>query len=130
MSKEKVELFYERAENFLKGARERFVDDDWDLTCFLAEQSVQLNLKALILEQTGDFPKRHSIKSLFGVLYKLNKDDRFKFDRKDLRFLESAYFNARYFTYTYDKDDAEDALQIAKEVKELVGNVRFDKETE
>ncbi|MFO8018538.1 MAG: HEPN domain-containing protein [Promethearchaeia archaeon] len=57
MSKEKVELFFERAENFLKGACERFEDEDWDLTCFLAEQSAQLYLKALILEQTGDFPR-------------------------------------------------------------------------
>jgi len=79
MSKEKVDLFFERAENFLKAANERFSDEDWDLTCFLAEQSVQLYLKAIILEQTGDFPKSHSIKGLFGILYKLNDDDRFKF---------------------------------------------------
>jgi len=126
MSKEKLNLFFKRAENFLKGANERFVDGDWDLTCFMAEQSAQLYLKAIILEQTGDFPKTHSIRGLFGLLYNLTKDERFKFDRKSLRFLESAYFNARYFTFTYEEEDAEEALKIVEEVKKLVGNIRSD----
>ena len=126
MSKEKVDLFFKRAENFLKGAKERFIDGDWDLTCFMAEQSAQLYLKAIILEQTGDFPKTHSIRELFGLLYNLTKADKFKFDRKALRFLESAYFNARYFTFTYEEDDAKEALKIVEEVKKLVGIVRSD----
>ncbi|MBD3216003.1 MAG: HEPN domain-containing protein [Candidatus Lokiarchaeota archaeon] len=127
-SKEKVDLFFERAENFLKGAQERFEDRDWDLACFMAEQSAQLYLKAFILEKTGDFPKTHSIKGLFGTLYNLTKDNRFKYDRQKLRFLEAAYFNARYFTISYDEKDAEDALKIVKEVKKLVGSLRSDKE--
>jgi len=47
-SKEKVDLFFERAQSFLKGAYERFKDRDWDIACFMAEQSGQLHLKAFI----------------------------------------------------------------------------------
>ena len=92
----------------------------------MTEQSEQLFLKAIILEQTSDFPKSHSIQELFGLLYNLTKDDKFKFDRKALRFLESSYFNARYFTFTYEEDDAKEALKIVEEIKKLVGIIRCD----
>jgi len=34
--------------------------------------------------------------------------------------------NSRYFSLTYEKEDAEEALKIASEVKEIVENVRND----
>lgn len=40
MYKDEVELLINRAKNFLDGAKERFLKEDWDLTCFMAEQSV------------------------------------------------------------------------------------------
>ncbi len=120
MHKEEVELFLKRAENFLDGAKERFQKEDWDLTCFMAEQSVQLILKATILEKGGEIPKTHSIRKLFGLLYVLTKEEVFKYDRKALIFLESAYLNSRYFNFNYEKEDAEEALKIAEEVKEFV----------
>ena len=83
MHKEEIELFLKRARNFLDGAKERFQKEDWDLTCFMAEQSVQLFIKAIILEKGGEVPKTHSIRKLFGLLYQLTKDKVFKYDRKD-----------------------------------------------
>ena len=126
MHKEEVELFLKRAENFLDGAKERFQKEDWDLTCFMAEQSVQLFVKATILEKGGEIPKTHSIRKLFGLIYQLTKNEVFKYDRKALIFLESAYLNSRYFSFKYEKEDAEEALKIAEEVKKLVRNVRYD----
>ena len=102
MHKEEIELFLKRARNFLDGAKERFQKEDWDLTCFMAEQSVQLFIKAIILEKSGEY------------------------DRKTLIFLESAYLNSRYFSFVYEKEDAKEALKIAVEVKDLVENVRDD----
>lgn len=124
MHKEEIELLLKRARNFLDGARERFKKEDWDLTCFMAEQSVQLFMKATILEKGGEMPKTHSIRKLFGLLYQLTKEKVFKYDRKALIFLESAYLNSRYFNFVYEKDDASEALKIAEEVKNLVKNVR------
>ena len=68
MHKDEVELFLKRAGNFLDGAKERFQKEDCDLTCFMAEQSVQLITKAIILEK-GELPKTHSIRKLFAILY-------------------------------------------------------------
>ena len=130
MHKEEIELFLKRARNFLDGAKERFQKEDWDLTCFMAEQSVQILLKATILEKGGEIPKTHSIRKLFGILYQLTKDEVFKYDRKALIFLESAYLNSRYFSFVYEKEDAKEALKIAIEVKDLVENVRDDEKNE
>ncbi|TET61085.1 MAG: HEPN domain-containing protein [Promethearchaeota archaeon] len=126
MHKEEIELFLKRARNFLDGAKERFQKEDWDLTCFMAEQSVQILLKAIILEKGGEIPKTHSIRKLFGILYQLTKDEVFKYDRKALVFLESAYLNSRYFSFVYEKEDAKEALKIAEEVKDLVESVRYN----
>jgi HEPN domain-containing protein len=124
MHKDEVELFLKRAKNFLDGAKERFQKEDWDLTCFMAEQSVQLITKAIILEKGGELPKTHSIRKLFALLYELTEHDEFKYDRKALLFLESAYLNSRYFSFTYEKEDAEEAIKIAEEIIKIVENVR------
>ncbi len=124
MHKEEVDLFFNRSKNFLDGAKERFQKEDWDLTCFMAEQSVQLLMKAIILEKGGELPKTHSIRKLFGLLYYITKEEKLKYDRKALIFLESAYLNSRYFNFTYEKEDAEEALKIVSEVKKIVENVR------
>jgi len=126
MHKDEVELFLKRAKNFLDGAKERFQKEDWDLTCFMAEQSVQLITKAIILEKGGELPKTHSIRKLFALLYQLTELKAFKYDRKALIFLESAYLSSRYFSFTYEKEDAEEAVKIAEEIKKIVENVRFN----
>ena len=124
MHKDEVELFLKRAKNFLDGAKERFQKEDWDLTCFMAEQSVQLITKAVILEKGGELPKTHSIRKLFALLYQLTEIEDVKYDRKALLFLESAYLNSRYFSFTYEKEDAEEAIRIAIEIITIVENVR------
>ena len=124
MHKDEVELFLNRAKNFLDGAKERFQKEDWDLTCFMAEQSVQLIAKAKILEKGGEFPKTHSIRKLLTLLYQLTENEDFKYERKALLFLESAYLNSRYFSFTYEKEDAEEAIRIAEEIIKIVENVR------
>ena len=59
MHKEEIELFLKRDRDFLDGAKERFQKEDWDLTCFMAEQSVQLSIKAIIIEKSGEVPNHH-----------------------------------------------------------------------
>lgn len=130
MHKEEIELLLKRARNFLDGAKERFQKEDWDLTCFMAEQSVQLFMKATILEKGGEVPKAHSIRKLFGSLYQLTNEEVFKYDRKALIFLESAYLNSRYFSFVYEKEDASEAIKIAEEVKEIVKDVRNNETNE
>ena len=125
MHKDEINLFLKRAENFLDGAGERFQKEDWDLACFLAEQSVQLFAKAVILEKGGELPKTHSIRKLFAILFQLTNNKIFKYDRKSLLFLESTYLN-EILSHTYEKEDAEEAIKIANDIKSIIKNVRLD----
>jgi HEPN domain-containing protein len=118
-----VELLLKRSKNFLAGAEQRFKENDWDLTCFLAEQAVQLYLKAIILEQAGQTPRTHSIRQLLAQLSHI-LEKKIAYDRNSLFMLESAYFNARYIPVTYDEEQAKDAIKIAKEIKSHVENLR------
>ena len=118
MHKDVVKLLKKRAKGFLEGARERLNAGDYDVSCFMAEQSAQLYLKALILELSGEVPRTHSIRQLLSILSTLLKK-KIEFDRKSLIFLESAYNNARYLTLTYDREDAELAISTAEEVIKL-----------
>ncbi|MDF2957114.1 MAG: HEPN domain protein [Candidatus Alkanophagales archaeon MCA70_species_1] len=93
------------------------------MACFMAEQSAQLYLKAVILEISGEMPRTHSIRSLLSILSTLLKKQ-VKYDRKSLIFLESAYINARYLGVVYEKEDAEEAVRIAEGIMELVDRVR------
>jgi HEPN domain-containing protein len=120
MHKDEVNLMSTRARNFFEAAKQRFQAKDWDLTIFLAEQSIQLLLKSKLLEIGGESPKSHSLRKLFGMLYKLTQDDGFIYDRKDLIFLENAYYNTRYIEFYYEKEDAELALKIVRDVIEIV----------
>ncbi len=123
MHKEEVELLLKRSRNFLESAEQRIKKDDWDLTCFLAEQSVQLYLKAIILEEAGQTPRTHSIRQLLAQLGQIIEKE-IKYDRNSLFMLESAYFNARYIAVTYDEEQAKDAIKIAKELITHVENIR------
>ena len=123
MHAKEVELLKRRAKGFLRAAKSSLKDGDYDLACFMAEQSAQLYLKAVILEISGEMPRTHSIRSLLSILSTLLKKQ-VKYDRKSLIFLESAYINARYLGVVYEKEDAEEAVRIAEGIMELVDRIR------
>ncbi len=60
------------------------------------------------------------------MIYHLTKEESFKYDRKDLIYLENAYLNTRYFDFRYDKEDAKLALKIVKDVKKIVRKFEND----
>ncbi|MFW9924898.1 MAG: HEPN domain-containing protein [Candidatus Thorarchaeota archaeon] len=122
MHKEEVQLLLKRSANFLEAAEERYEKEDWDLTCFFAEQAIQLYLKANILKETGQTPRTHSIRQLVALLREILKKD-MDFDRKSLFLLESAYYNARYIAITYDKEQATEIIEITKEIINYVKNI-------
>jgi len=119
---DEVNLLLKRGNNFLEGAKQRFESDDWDLTCFLAVQSVQLYLEAKILEFTGTTPKIHSLRQLISILNDAANTE-LSYDRELLIFLEGAHITARYMDFQYEKEDAERAILIAEELTLLVKNI-------
>ncbi|MHA1911599.1 MAG: HEPN domain-containing protein [Candidatus Kariarchaeaceae archaeon] len=120
---DEVNLLLKRGKNFLEGAKQRFDCDDWDLTCFLAEQSVNLFLKAKILEFTGTTPKIHSLRQLISIVNTATEAD-INYERNQLVFLEGAYLTSRYMNFIYEKEDEERAIIIAEELTSLVKNIK------
>jgi len=90
----------------------------------MAEQAIQLFLKAIVLEIGGEFPKTHSIRELFAMIGFLTGKE-LKYDRESLAFLEGAYFNSRYLKFDYNKEDAENAIEITEEVIKIVEFLLF-----
>lgn len=123
MHKDEVDLLLRRSREFLDTANERFNKESWDLACFMAEQAAQLFLKAIILGKGGEHPRTYSLRELFAMIgFLTNKE--IKYDRKALAFLEGAYYNSRYLSFIYNKEDAKNAIKTADEVIKIVENVR------
>ncbi|MBO3842337.1 MAG: HEPN domain-containing protein [Candidatus Brockarchaeota archaeon] len=126
MRKEEIGKLLDRSKKFKDAAEFHFSRGDYDLAAFNIEQSLQLFLKARLLEKGAEFPKTHTLRRFFLLLGEiLRKPDEFKkfTDENALEFasLEDAYITARYFPRDFEKEEAKRLLDFAKEVEELVG---------
>lgn len=65
--REEAELLKKRALEFLENAKENLEKKRFDLAAFNAEQSLQLLLKYFLFIKAGDYPKTHSLKTLFKL---------------------------------------------------------------
>jgi len=117
---DEVRLLRRRATSFLSRALDSLNSGDYDLAVFLAEQSVQLHLKSILLEKIGDYPRVHSILTLASILKRLPecKDLAELLERRRLeaRSLEDAYIASRYLPREYAKEEAEALVNFAREV--------------
>lgn len=63
-----VDTLKKRSAAFLEEARHALDRGFYDVACFLAEQALQLGLKARLLELLGEYPRTHSVRKLLGEL--------------------------------------------------------------
>lgn len=127
MSVEEYKLLMERSTMYLGEAREALDKGRYDISVFLAEQGLQLFLKAQLLKVLGDYPRTQSVRGLLALLGRGLGDQweeeirRFmKRFRANLSELEDVYITARYTLRRYTREDAEDILRTAKEVIRFV----------
>jgi len=129
---DEVELLRRRSLRMLNHAEHCITTGDYDLEetmSFLAEQAVQLYLKSIILELTGEVPRTHVIRQLFHILRTIikNKELIDEFMRKNRRLLvglEEAYLASRYLFRIYEKEEAEELVNFAKEVINFVRDIK------
>lgn len=124
-----VKLLKKRSKIMLADSEEELSKGHHDLAAFLAEQAVQLYLKALILGATGTMPRTHTIRDLVGALriiypQKTNEIDNFvKQNRSLLIRLEDAYISSRYLFKEYGREEAEELVTFAHKVVKFVENL-------
>ena len=130
MSYEYVSLLKRRSLTFMKYAHKAIKEGEYDIACFLAEQAVQLSLKALILRVLGYVPRVHRIRELLGIITKalvndlVNNIEEFVRRKRDsFRLLEDAYIGSRYLMRTYDINDAKECMRVAEEVLKVVDEI-------
>lgn len=120
-----ISILLERSRKFMDAAEYHYSKGDYDLAIFNMEQSLQLFLKAKLLECGLEFPKTHTLRKLFLLLgeYLELKDEFEQFVRKrsiEFSSLEDAYITARYFPREFERDEAERLKDFAVEVEEFV----------
>lgn len=129
MRKLEVEVLKKRSSMFLELSKHALSQGFYDLACFLAEQSLQLFLKSLLLELIGDYPRTHSVRQLMNELSRVLKsrelDELVAASRVRLLALEDAYLLSRYYVRGYEKEDAEDMVKLVEEllskIKKILG---------
>jgi len=112
---------------FLEEARDAYAKQRYDLAVFLAEQALQLYLKAQLLRVLGDYPRTHSIRQLLVMLSRALGGDAEKEivefmgrERPRLSELEDVCIASRYGLRIYTREDAEDILSTVERVVALV----------
>ena len=55
----------------IKSAERSLINGDFDIAAFTADQAVQLYLKSVILELSGEMPRVHVVRQLMYILKEL-----------------------------------------------------------
>ena len=101
--REEAEHLYNRSSEFLETADFQLERGFYALTVFNAEQSLQLFLKAKLLEEGLTYPQTHGVRSLMELLSTITEEKTGKEVSKllehyliELGSLEDAYIASRY----------------------------------
>ena len=119
----KIELINklkERGKKALMFAKELGEKEEYGWGIFMLEQSLQLLLKAKILEFFPTFPKIHNLKMLIEILSeKIPEIKNFK-ERVEIDLLNDAYVHARYEISEYGKESFEKCLRVVEELWKIL----------
>ncbi|MEM3549829.1 MAG: HEPN domain-containing protein [Candidatus Bathyarchaeia archaeon] len=125
--KEEEKSLLQRSKNFLETAEFQISRGFYDLAAFSLEQALQLFLKAKLLAEGADYPRKHSLRALLKMLSELVSEDKKSQVEKvledyllELGMLEDAYITSRYITREFTKEELE---KLSKAVKEIMENV-------
>jgi len=66
-----VERWVEKAERYRNYAKRSFEADEYDLACFLAQQSAEFLLRAALMKEVGARPLTHSLYEMTKRLVQL-----------------------------------------------------------
>ncbi len=116
MSFEEAEVLKERAEAFLRNAKNLLKEGEYDLAAFSIEQYCQLILKYKLLIKTGTYPRTHSLIRLIRELARVVRDaEKLLDDIIMITKIEDSYIGSRYLPRRYEKAEVEAMLKYIEE---------------
>ena len=129
MSYERYRDWLEEAIDDLEAAIELFRVGKWSKACFYSHQPVEKGLKALLIKKLRVYRHTHSVKALLDeALSKINFPDGLAraAGKLDRYYIPTRYPNAWPSLPPhkhYSREDAEEAINIAREVLEPVKKI-------
>jgi HEPN domain-containing protein len=124
---DEVEHLLRRSREFLETAHYQTGNRFYDLAAFSLEQSLQLFLKAKLIQNGVEYPRHHGVRTLIEILIKVLPDEtktvlKEILDKYLLEFgmLEDAYISSRYITREFRKEEVE---RLREAVEAVIGNV-------
>lgn len=113
----------------LSSARDSLAKGDYDIAAFMAEQSIQLYAKSILLEYAGEIPRIHALRQLLNSLKttvdKPSQIDQFVARNRSLLIrLEDTYINSRYTPREYEKEETRELVDFAQEAIDFVKNLK------
>jgi HEPN domain-containing protein len=129
LSRSEVDLLRGRSLRMLSSSETSLAKGDYDIAAFMAEQALQLYVKSMLLEFAGEVPRIHAIRQLFGslkvVVGRPAQIDEFVTRNRSLLIrLEDTYINSRYVAREYDKEEAKELVDFAREAVQFVGHLK------
>lgn len=125
--KEEYEYLIRRSKEFYETATLQLRKKFYGLAAFSLEQSLQLFLKAKILERGADYPRTHSIRKLLELLSEVVEEPLSKALKKfikkyslELASLEDAYITSRYTPREFRR---EEIIRLRKTVDKVLSIV-------
>ncbi|QXJ32170.1 HEPN domain-containing protein [Saccharolobus shibatae] len=120
--KDIVDLFKDRAVRFLREAISDMDKGWYDFAVFHAEQSLQLALKTVLLENKGNYPFTHDLDELINSAKDIKPELlELKNNNKELiTLLKLSYIGSRYFPSSYDKDITLKLINLVKEFLKVI----------
>ena len=116
MSFEEAEVLKERAEAFLRNAKNLLKEGEYDLAAFSIEQYCQLILKYKLLIKTGTYPRTYSLIRLIRELARVVRDaEKLLDDIIMITKIEDSYIGSRYLPRRYEKAEVEAMLKYIEE---------------
>jgi len=125
---DEVESLLKRSREFLETASYQANNGFYDLAAFSLEQSLQLFLKAKLIQNGVEYPRHRGVRTLMEILIKVLTDEtktllKGILDKYllELGMLEDAYVSSRYLTREFRKEEIE---KLKEAVEAVMRNVR------
>ncbi len=130
MRMDEFKYLLRRSQEFYESAVMQFNRGFYGLAAFSLEQSLQLLLKAKLLECGAGYPRVHGVRRLLSILSEIIKgegrDALMEVLRRyslELALLEDVYITARYVPKEFTAEDVRKLRKVVDEVMRVVGGI-------
>ncbi len=127
---EEYESYIEKSRRFYENALLNKDKKYYDISLFSLHQSMEFLLKALLIKNSGDFPKSHNLRVLMEYLLKISNEKcknllNFYISKNGIRlsYLSDAYISSRCFISSYSENDVNELIDMIKNLRGDIINV-------